>query len=306
MKKLSVKTKKILKTVYTVIDIVLCLILVSGAVYAAYLYIGYNHAATEAEGYEPVSVNSEKKRRTDNADDTYFWTNDSFSVLVVSDLKLYGGRLSADIDKKTLDALYGLITEKNADVVVINGAVPQTTFTESGWIDNLSGIRHLLGFMKKLRTCWAVSPTSYTADFYNRCLDNTPESIYKEYSNVIFSNIYQTKEFNGIENASILLSNTKGEIRMTMAVLDFSPSENAEDYKAVQEQWLSDWAEYNVTNIDRKPYKEIPQGSEKYVVSPCEIAVPADTTLILPQNAAEGEFFAYSEITIEPAQKKQK
>lgn len=306
MKELSVKTKKILKTVYTVIDIVLCLILVSGAVYAAYLYIGYNHAAEEAEAYEPVSVNSEKKRRTDTADDTYFWTDDSFSVLVVSDLKLYGGRLSADTDKKTLDALYSLITEKNADVVIINGAVPLTTFKESGWTDNLSGIRHLFGFMRKIRTCWAVSPTSYTADFYNGCVNNTPRTLCREYANVILSNYKQTKEFNGVENASILLSNTKGEIRMTMAVLDFSPSENAEDYKSVQEQWLSDWAEYNITNIDRKPYKEIPQGSEKYVVSPYEIAVPADTTLILPQNAAEGEFFAYSEITIKPAQKKQK
>lgn len=291
MKTMSPKTKKILRIIYTLTDILLCALLVSGAAWAAYLYFGSKQGASLASDYEALEENIDGIRHLDKQNSIYFATDDEFSVLIISDLQLGAGRLTLERDRETLAALYKLITEEKPDLTVFIGGASYPSFSESGNADNLAGSRLLISFMNNLQTWWAVSPVPYESDFYNQCTQMTPWLLHARTCSFRYSNKTQLREFGGVTNISSMLCNMSYKMRMCMAVLDYTQTDGA-----AQEQWVSEWLE------SLQPQEAVPSeeaAREYFVVSPYELEVPDGVTLILPEKAAQGEYFSHREIIID-------
>ena len=96
----------------------------------------------------------------------YFVTNRDFKVLHLTDIHIGGGILSAEKDKKAINAVAAMITTEKPDLVVLTGDMA-ATYPHAGTLNNRYSHEFVIRLMENLGVYWTVTFGNHDSEIYN-------------------------------------------------------------------------------------------------------------------------------------------
>ena len=172
------------------------------------------------DSFAAVEYENQLSPKYDEGGVPYFMTDGDFKVLHITDVHIGGGIISAEKDKKAINAVAAMVTAEKPDIVVATGdisfAVPW-----AGTINNSYAHRMFIRLMENLGVYWTVTFGNHDSevyDYYGRsavadmysdpslkyCLfDRGPEDIFGECNHVI-----NVKNSQGLITKSLIMMDT--------------------------------------------------------------------------------------------------
>ena len=193
----------------------------------AVIFIGFSVANKLHEGamndyidsFAKVEYDNQLTPQYDEDGVAYFVTDGDFKIMHITDVHIGGGVLSAELDKKAINAVAAMITAEKPDLVVASGdisfAVPW-----SGTINNAYAHEYFKRLMDNLGVYWTVTFGNHDSeayDFYGR------EAVAQMYEDESLKYCLFDSNDGGIYgegNHVINVRNTSGLITKTVIMMD--------------------------------------------------------------------------------------
>ena len=170
-------------------------------------------------GFEPVEYENRLVPELDEEGVPYFTTDGDFKVMHLTDVHICGGFISAENDKKALNAVAAMITAEKPDLVVVTGdiafAVPW-----SGTLNNKYAHSYFASLMERLGVYYTVAFGNHDSEGYNYYNRAAVADMYEDESlkYSLFSS--GSDDVFGECNHVINVKNSKGLITQSLIVID--------------------------------------------------------------------------------------
>lgn len=263
----NTKMKKALKVILIIIAVL------------AVIFIGFSVANKLHEGamndyidsFAKVEYDNQLTPQYDEDGVAYFVTDGDFKIMHITDVHIGGGVLSAELDKKAINAVAAMITAEKPDLVVASGdisfAVPW-----SGTINNAYAHEYFKRLMDNLGVYWTVTFGNHDSeayDFYGR------EAVAQMYEDESLKYCLFDSNDGGIYgegNHVVNVRNTSGLITKTVIMMDTNAYTDEDPlginwiYDNIHEdqiEWYRDvitkYSKYNSDLLATLPDSEKPQ-----------------------------------------------
>lgn len=206
----------------------------------------------------------------------YFVTDEDFKILQLTDIHIGGGILSAEKDKKALNAVAAMITAEKPDLVVLTGDMA-ATYPHAGTLNNRYSHEFVIRLMENLGVYWTVTFGNHDSEIYNTLVRSEVADLYEDESLEYCLFNRGPENIFGECNHVINVRNGKGLVTKSIVMMD-SNSYTDEDplglrwiYDNIHQDqidWYKDTInslnEYNSNLLDSIPESERPENVENY------------------------------------------
>ena len=149
--------------------VLLCIVLAFAVIFGGFALANKLHEKTMNEyidSFGKVEFENQLAPDKDENGRYYFTTDEDFKVLHLTDIHIGGGVLSAETDKKVINAVAAMITAEKPDLVIVTGdisfAVPW-----AGTINNSYAHNYFCRLMENLGVYWTVTLGNHDSESYD-------------------------------------------------------------------------------------------------------------------------------------------
>ena len=209
-----------------------------------------------AKSFEKVQYENQLVPQKDADGYWTFNTDEDLNILQITDFHIGGGWLSADEDKKALNAVAAMITEEKPDLVVLTGDMVFPVPYSAGTLNNKNSTNMVISLMETLGV------------HYTACFGNHDTEVYSYYSREDISNVWGASDLkyslyqpgpgyiDGYGNHVIKVKNSDGIVKNAYFFLDSHSYTDGDylgilwKYDSIKESQIN-WYKKNVEAIDR-------------------------------------------------------
>ena len=228
------------------------------------------------DSFTAVEYENQLKPEFDEDGVAYFVTDEDFKVLQLTDIHIGGGILSAEKDKKAINAVAAMITAEKPDLVVLTGDMA-ATYPHAGTLNNRYSHEYIIRLMENLGVYWTVTFGNHDSEIYNSLDRSEVAELYEDESLEYCLFDRGPEDIFGECNHVINVKNSVGYITQSLIMMD-SNSYTDEDplglrwiydnIHADQIEWyentIKSLNEYNKNLLDSIPESERPENIENY------------------------------------------
>ena len=149
----------------------------------------------------------------------FFVTDEDFKVLQLTDIHIGGGILSAEKDKKALNAVAAMVTAEKPDLVIITGDMA-ATYPHAGTLNNRYSHEYVIRLMENLGVYWTVTFGNHDSEIYNTLNRSEVAALYEDESLKYCLFDRGPENIFGECNHLINVKNSEGYITQSLIMMD--------------------------------------------------------------------------------------
>ena len=201
--------------------ILLGIIIVLALIFGGFAVANVLHEQTMNEYIDSFAKVEYENQLTPKTDElgAYFVTDGDFKVMHLTDIHIAGGVLSAEQDKKAINAVAAMITAEKPDLVIVTGdiafAVPW-----AGTINNAYAHKYFIRLMENLGVYWTVAFGNHDSEVYDIYDRSAVASFYEDESLEYCLFDRGPAELYGECNHAITVRNSTGLITESLIMID--------------------------------------------------------------------------------------
>ena len=192
------------------------------------VYLGFS-IANEANSAEMIEYIDTFKRdgvsenhpapQLDEHGNWYFTTDEEFKVLHLTDIHIGGGFLSAEADRKAINAVAAMVVAEDPDLVVITGDMSYAIPTV-GTLNNKYAHSFFIRLMENLDVYWTVTFGNHDDEPYNVYRRQAVADMYADESLERCLFMHSPEGVSGEGNHIINVKNSAGEVSQSLIMID--------------------------------------------------------------------------------------
>ena len=259
--------------------IVLTVIILSlGAVFGTVALVNWLNAEAMYDYIDTFAPVEKENRLTPEIDENgayYFTTDGDFKVLRLTDLHLAGGFLSAEKDKKAINAIAAMVTAEKPDLVIITGdisfAVPWY-----GTINNSYAHNYAKRLFERLGVYWTVTLGNHDSEAYNLLGRGAVAEMYEDEDLEYCLFDRGPEDIFGEGNHYINVKNSEGLITRSLIMMDTNAYTDEDPFgiKWIYDKIHDDQMEWYSDVVERNNAHNAALGSEETVKSSLFVHIP--------------------------------
>ena len=193
-----------------------------GSVCGVFYFLNETNYASMIEYIDTFAVDgitSDYQPSLDELGNYYFTTDENFKVLHLTDIHFTGGVLTAEKDRKAINAVAAMVKAEDPDLVIVTGdiafAIPDT-----GTLDNGYAHRMFIRLMDNLGVYWTVTFGNHDDEAFNTYRRQAVADMYANETSerCLFSQ--SPENVSGMGNHVINIKNTAGEVTKSLIMMD--------------------------------------------------------------------------------------